>query len=52
MRAAESTPMKRSTDWILTTHVGRLQRPDDLTDLLVMRQAGDTIDETAFAARL
>jgi Protein of unknown function (DUF3225) len=32
--------MKCSTDQILTTHTGRLPRPDDLTDLLVARQAG------------
>jgi 5-methyltetrahydropteroyltriglutamate--homocysteine methyltransferase len=41
--------MKRSTDRILTTHTGRLQRPDDLTDLLVARQAGKAIDEAAYA---
>ena len=44
--------MKRSTDRFLTTHVGRLQRPDDLTNLLVTRQGGTPIDENAFARRL
>lgn len=44
--------MKRSTDRILTTHTGRLQRPDDLTDLLVARQAGNAIDENAYARRI
>jgi 5-methyltetrahydropteroyltriglutamate--homocysteine methyltransferase len=44
--------MKRSTDRFLTTHVGRLQRPDDLTNLLVTRQRGTPIDENAFARRL
>ena len=44
--------MKRSTDRTLTTHTGRLQRPDDLTDLLVARQAGNAIDEPAYARRV
>lgn len=32
--------MKRSTDRILTTHVGSLPRPNDLTDLLTLRDKG------------
>jgi 5-methyltetrahydropteroyltriglutamate--homocysteine methyltransferase len=44
--------MRRSTKGILATHVGRLQRPDDLTEMLVKRQAGETIDEQVFGPRL
>jgi len=45
------TPL-RSTDRILTTHVGSLPRPDDLRDMLVERNAGKPIDEAAFDARV
>ena len=41
--------MKRSTDRILTTHVGSLPRPADLLDLLKRRQAGAPYDEGALA---
>ena len=44
--------MKRSTDRILTTHVGRLQRPDNITEALVARYAGKTIDQAALDAKL
>ena len=44
--------MKRSTDRILTTHVGSLPRPDDLRALIQKKQQGDAIDEAAFAARV
>ena len=44
--------MKRSTDRILTTHVGSLPRPDDLRGLIQKKQQGEAIDETAFAARV
>src|SRR5205807_6455838 len=44
--------MKRSTDRILTTHVGSLPRPDDLRALILQKQQGQPIDETAFAARV
>src|SRR5438876_12136102 len=43
--------MKRSTDRILTTHVGSLPRPDDLRALILQKQQGQAIDEAAFAAR-
>ena len=44
--------MKRSSARILTTHAGSLPRPDDLIELNRARQAGETVDETAFRARL
>ena len=44
--------MKRSTDRILTTHVGSLPRPDDLRALILQKQQGEAIDEAAFAARV
>src|SRR5712664_3072624 len=44
--------MNRRTDRILTTHVGRLPRPDDLRARIPARQHGDAIDEAAFAARV
>jgi 5-methyltetrahydropteroyltriglutamate--homocysteine methyltransferase len=44
--------MKRSTDRILTTHVGSLPRPDDLRALFQKKQQGEAIDEAAFAARV
>jgi 5-methyltetrahydropteroyltriglutamate--homocysteine methyltransferase len=44
--------MKRSTDRILTTHVGSLPRPDDLFEMMVARMDGKPVDETAYAARV
>src|SRR6185295_13142222 len=44
--------MKRSTDRILTTHVGSLPRPDDLREMILRKQRGETIDETALATRV
>ncbi len=43
--------MKRSTDRILTTHVGRLQRPEELTQAMEAHPLGQPTD-SAFAARL
>jgi 5-methyltetrahydropteroyltriglutamate--homocysteine methyltransferase len=40
--------MKRSTERILTTHVGSLIRPQDLQDFLRLKQAGKPYDEPAF----
>src|SRR5262245_45270110 len=37
-------PMKRSSDRILTTHVGSLPRPPALTDLLVRQEGGEAVD--------
>ncbi len=44
--------MKRSTNRILTTHVGSLPRPDDLRAMILKKQRGEAIDEAAFAARV
>src|SRR5205814_5384200 len=44
--------MKRSTDRILTTHVGSLPRPDDLRAMILQKQRGESIDEAVFAARV
>jgi 5-methyltetrahydropteroyltriglutamate--homocysteine methyltransferase len=40
--------MKRSTDRILTTHVGSLIRPPRLQELLRVRQKGDGFDQTSY----
>ena len=42
--------MKRSVDRILTTHIGSLARPPELTKLLEARAAGELIDTAAFDA--
>jgi 5-methyltetrahydropteroyltriglutamate--homocysteine methyltransferase len=39
--------MRTSADRILTTHCGSLPRPAQLSDLLLRREAGETVDETA-----
>src|SRR5712692_10148551 len=44
--------MKRSTDRILTTHVGSLPRPDDLRAMIQQKQQGEAVDPAAFAARV
>ena len=41
--------MKRSTDRILTTHVGSLPRPHPLLDVLKQRLEGSDVDEKKFA---
>jgi len=40
--------MKRSTDRILTTHVGSLIRPQALQDILRAKQAGQPYDHAAY----
>jgi 5-methyltetrahydropteroyltriglutamate--homocysteine methyltransferase len=40
--------MKRSTDRILTTHVGSLIRPPELLELVRKRQNGETVDERGY----
>src|SRR5688572_23415286 len=52
-RAADriSGPMK-SKDRILTTHVGSLPRPDDLIELLMKQDRGDTYDPEQLAERV
>ena len=44
--------MKRSTDRILTTHVGSLPRPDDLLEMLLAQEQGGLQDAAAFEARV
>jgi len=44
--------MKRSTDRILTTHVGSLIRPPEILEFLRAKQAGKPIDDAAWAATL
>ena len=40
--------MQRSTDRILTTHVGSLPRPSDLDAMLRAREAGQSSDQAEF----
>ena len=44
--------MKRSTDRILTTHVGSLIRPKELQDFLRLKQAGKPYDQPAYQSCL
>jgi len=44
--------MKRSTNRILSTHVGSLIRPPQLVEAISARQGGQTIDEQAYAQSL
>ncbi len=44
--------MKLSTDRILTSHVGSLPRPDNLSDLLLRREFGETVDPDVFASEV
>ncbi len=44
--------MKRSTDRILTTHVGSLPRPPGVVDFLMKKEKGDTYDTEKFAAAM
>jgi len=44
--------VKRSTDRILTTHVGSLPRPPDLLEFLEARETGRPFDQSAFEDRL
>jgi 5-methyltetrahydropteroyltriglutamate--homocysteine methyltransferase len=44
--------MKRSTDRILTTHVGSLPRPDDLRAMILKKQQGESVDDADFAGRV
>jgi 5-methyltetrahydropteroyltriglutamate--homocysteine methyltransferase len=41
--------MKRTTDRIITTHVGSLPRPERLEALLIQRDHGKPIDQSEFA---
>src|SRR5919202_6017819 len=42
--------MQRSTERILTTHIGSLPRPDELRGLLQARDRGDVYDQQALAS--
>lgn len=44
--------MQRSTERILTTHVGSLPRVEGLADLLVAREEGKPVDQAEFEATL
>lgn len=44
--------MKLSTDRILTTHVGSLPRPADVTELLSKKEHGEPYDAETFEARM
>src|SRR5262245_17712499 len=44
--------MKRSTDRILTTHVGSLIRPQALQDIMRAKQGGESYDRAAYEACL
>jgi len=44
--------MKKSSDRILTTHVGSLPRPPDLLDVVAAKERGAAIDTKAHAVRL
>ena len=43
--------MKRSTERILTTHVGSLPRPDDLVAMMQARENGQPYDEAVLVRR-
>ena len=42
----------KSTDRILTTHVGSLPRPQEVVDLLFAQDRGEAIDEKKFDATI
>jgi 5-methyltetrahydropteroyltriglutamate--homocysteine methyltransferase len=44
--------VKRSSERILTTHVGSLPRPDDLLGMNDAKASGRTVDQTAWTARV
>src|SRR5690349_15238587 len=46
------TGMRRSTDRILTTHVGSLPRPPDLIDLIVKELHGEQVDPAIMEPRV
>jgi len=44
--------MKRSTDRILTTHVGSLVRPPEILDMILRRVTGRPVDDAEFEKRV
>src|SRR5438046_999382 len=51
-QSPEVPTVKRSTDRILTTHVGSLVKPDDLQALIDARELGQPFDSDALDARI
>src|SRR5438477_11524789 len=51
-RIQRRQPMKRSTQRILTTHVGSLARPKDLLDLMKAKVNGEPYNHDAYAERV
>jgi 5-methyltetrahydropteroyltriglutamate--homocysteine methyltransferase len=45
----ERGEVKRSTDRILTTHVGSLVKPEDLEEVVLAREQGEAADEKGFS---
>ena len=48
----EDPGMKLSTERVLTTHVGSLPRPPDVSDMLLAKEEGALADRSAFDARM
>jgi len=48
----ENASVKRSTDRILTTHVGSLPRPADLLEMNDAKVSGHSVDQAAWTARV
>ena len=44
--------MKRSTQRMLTTHVGSLPRPPDLLQMIQAKERGEPLDIEAFAGHV
>ena len=44
--------MKRSTDRILTTHVGSLVRPPEILEMILAKTTGRPFDQAAFEKRV
>ncbi|MDA0652396.1 MAG: methionine synthase, partial [Proteobacteria bacterium] len=44
--------MRRSTDRILTTHVGSLPRPGELIEIMIAQDKGETVDAASFETKL
>ena len=44
--------MKRSTDRILTTHVGSLVRPPGVVEIMRAKESGQAYDQEALASRV
>src|SRR5215472_15767513 len=49
---AQEAAMKRSSERILTTHVGSLPRPPDLLAMILAKEQGGSFDAEAYANRV